>query len=156
VLLPGTKGLRAESCEKPTIDDYTHFRPTNTSGLHGHTAHAFLDQPPRRLTQICGKTSETPHRLRVAIRADGHPMLAATTSIPAASGCTISSAFQSTLLDTDPFCLPVGFFVLMKFSLLQSGIVDSARFRIVNKKLSKGSDPQLKTATDRQTNPGIG
>src|SRR5713226_8170559 len=34
------------------------------------------------------------------------------TSIPAASGCTISSAFQSTLFCADRFCLPVGFFLL--------------------------------------------
>src|SRR5207245_925650 len=35
------------------------------------------------------------------------------TSIPAASGCTISSAFQFTLFWTDSFCFPAGFFLLM-------------------------------------------
>jgi hypothetical protein len=59
------------------------------------------------------------------------------TSIPAASGCTISSAFQSTFFWTEPFCLPVGFFFFI-ILLLQSGIVDSARFRFVNKKFTNG------------------
>src|SRR5215831_5488886 len=51
--------------------------PVHTCGLHGHAPHAFFHQPAAHLTQIGGKTSETPHRLRVEIRADGHPMLAA-------------------------------------------------------------------------------
>src|SRR6266849_4087554 len=52
-------------------------RKINTSRLHGHAAHAFFNQPSAHLAHICGKTPETTHRLGIAIRADGHPMLAA-------------------------------------------------------------------------------
>jgi hypothetical protein len=59
------------------FENLKHGHPINASRLHGHAPHALLNQPLRHLTQICGETSETPHWLGVAIRADGHPMLAA-------------------------------------------------------------------------------
>src|SRR5215475_869613 len=46
------------------------------------------------------------------------------TSIPAASGCTISNAFQSTFFWTDLFCLPVGLsaFMLSPISIRDGGL----------------------------------
>src|SRR5712691_5653282 len=52
-------------------------RKIHARGLHGHALHAFVDQPLRHLAEIRGKTSEAAHRLRIAIWADGHPVLAA-------------------------------------------------------------------------------
>jgi hypothetical protein len=64
-------------------------------------------------------------------------MLAAPISIPAASECAVSRAFQSTFFCTDPLlfaCRRLLFIIL----LLQAGMVDSARFRLVNKKPTNG------------------
>jgi hypothetical protein len=58
--------------------EYFEYRhPIDASRLHGYAAHTLFHQPGAHLTQIGGKTSETPHRLGVPILADSHPVLTA-------------------------------------------------------------------------------
>src|SRR5712691_7482003 len=77
------------------------------------------------------------------------------TSIPAASGWTTASAFQSTFARADPFCGPVDFIFLM-ILLFQPALVDSARFRFVNRNSPTGSDPRPKRPWTAEPMPGIG
>src|SRR3954468_21065601 len=48
-------------------------RKVDSGRLQGHTPHALLDQPAGHFSQIRSKASETPHRLCVALWADGDP-----------------------------------------------------------------------------------
>src|SRR5216684_3450224 len=70
------------------------------------------------------------------------------TSIPAASGCTISSAFQSILFCADPFCLPVGFLLLTisPISIRDYGLGPVPIRKIEN--FPTGSDPQPKNGNE--------
>jgi hypothetical protein len=58
-------------------ENFKYGHSVNASRLHSHAAYALLNQQLPHLMQICGKTSATSDRLRVAVGADGHPMLAA-------------------------------------------------------------------------------
>src|SRR5437016_13831486 len=93
------------------LQDFEYWHPIHARRLHGYALHPLLDHPLGHLLQICRETSETPHRFWVLLGVDRHPMLAAADIDSAASGCTISSAFQSTGLGTDPFPCLVDFFL---------------------------------------------
>ena len=74
----GVLGIHQIDFQALLFENLKHRHPINTRRLHGHAAHAFFHQPAAHLAQIRRKTSEPAYRLGVAIRADGHPMLAAT------------------------------------------------------------------------------
>jgi hypothetical protein len=78
LLKRGVPGIHQIHFQAILLQHLKHRHPIHARGLHGHAPHAFVDQPPRHLAEIHGKTSEAPHRLRIAIRADRHPVLAAT------------------------------------------------------------------------------
>lgn len=59
------------------LENLEHRHPVHAGGLHGYGPYALLHQPPRHGAKSSRETSEPPHRLRIAIRADRYPMLAA-------------------------------------------------------------------------------
>jgi hypothetical protein len=81
-------------------------RKVHPGRLHGHTPHALLHQPFGHLPHFGREASEAPHWLGIPLRAHRHPVFAAPDIDAAASGCTISNAFQSTVFRTDFCCLP--------------------------------------------------
>jgi hypothetical protein len=69
-------GIHQIDFQAVLFENLKDWHPRNTGRLPDYPAHAFCHQPAAHLLQIGGKTSETPHWLGVAIRADGHSMLA--------------------------------------------------------------------------------
>src|SRR5207245_3501998 len=133
-----------------------HGHPIYAGRLQGHTPHALLNQPLpiSRRSAVKHPSRRTGSGSRSGLMATQCSL--PPTSIPAASGCTISSAFQSTFFWTDLFCLPVGFFALMlsPISIRDAGLGPVP----IRKKetLQRGQIRSRKTAADRQTNPEIG
>ena len=115
-----------------------------------HCAHL---SPPAigHLPQIGRKTSETPHRLGVAIRADGHPMFAAAHIDPGRNRVYDFQGLPVLPLRNRPLLFAC-WLLLVHDSPISIRGSSSARFRFVNRKLSNGSGSQPKTATYRQTN----
>ena len=125
--------------------------PVHARGLHSHAAYTFLHKPLCHLGHIGRETTEAPHRLLIALRAHRYPVFT-TANVDA---CRIRMHyFQRFPIHILSDRLPLfAFRRLLALTLLRNlGMMDPARFRFVNKRLSNGVRSVPLPATDRRTN----